>query len=57
MSKARETVADKKKRARRIITRLHKLYPDAHCALEHESAWQLLISTILSAQSTDETSP
>jgi endonuclease-3 len=33
---------------------LHKLYPEAECALHHGSALQLLISTILSAQSTDE---
>ena len=30
------------------------LYPDAHCALVHENAYQLLVATILSAQSTDE---
>lgn len=29
-------------------------YPDAHCALDHESPFQLLIATILSAQCTDE---
>lgn len=51
----RETIADRKKRARRILNRLRKLYPDADCALNHSSAWQLLVSTILSAQSTDET--
>src|SRR5256885_15773167 len=28
-------------------------YPDATCALRHESALQLLVATILSAQSTD----
>jgi endonuclease-3 len=32
---------------------LHKLYPEAECALHHASALQLLVSTILSAQSTD----
>src|SRR5262249_20901737 len=30
-----------------------KSYPDAHCALEHSNAFQLLIATILSAQCTD----
>ncbi len=55
MSPIRETIADKKKRARRIVTHLHRMYPDADCALSHKKAWQLLISTILSAQSTDET--
>ncbi len=55
MSGIRETTADKKKRARRIVTLLRRMYPDADCALSHKKAWQLLISTILSAQSTDET--
>ena len=31
-----------------------RTYPDATCALEHEGAFQLLVSTILSAQCTDE---
>ena len=50
-----ESLADRKKRARRIITDLKKLYPDADCALKHSSALHLLVATILSAQSTDET--
>lgn len=50
-----ETVADRKKRTRRIIRKLRKLYPEADCALEHDSAFRLLVATILSAQSTDET--
>jgi len=33
---------------------LAELYPDAHCALTHESAYQLLVATILSAQCTDQ---
>ncbi len=37
-----------------VIKRLKKLYPDAHCALNHTSAFELLIATILSAQCTDE---
>ncbi|QYO62207.1 endonuclease III domain-containing protein [Leptolyngbya sp. 7M] len=45
---------DKKKHAAEIIKRLRKLYPDAHCALQHTNAFQLLIATILSAQCTDE---
>ncbi len=51
----RETEGDRKKRARRILTGLRKLYPDADCALEHVDPFQLLVATILSAQSTDET--
>lgn len=45
--------ADPKKHAAKIIRRLRKEYPDAHCALEHTNAFELLIATILSAQCTD----
>ncbi|HEX9959770.1 MAG TPA: endonuclease III [Pyrinomonadaceae bacterium] len=37
-----------------IIGRLKREYPDAHCALNHTNAFELLIATILSAQCTDE---
>ena len=47
-------IADKKKRTAEIIRRLQKTYPDAHCALEHTTPFELLIATILSAQCTDE---
>ena len=47
-------VDDKKKRTAEIIKRLKKAYPDAHCALDHSNAFELLIATILSAQCTDE---
>lgn len=40
-------------RTRKIIKLLRLAYPDAHCALNHENALQLLIATILSAQCTD----
>ena len=36
-----------------ILRRLDQLYPDVTCALTHSSAWELLVATILSAQSTD----
>src|SRR5512143_1037150 len=36
-----------------ILKRLDQQYPDATCALHHKSAWELLVATILSAQSTD----
>lgn len=36
-----------------ILKRLDLLYPDVKCALTHTSAWELLVATILSAQSTD----
>ncbi len=41
-------------RAGRIVRKLAKLYPDAHCALHYANPLQLLIATILSAQCTDE---
>ena len=42
------------KRTEEIIKRLKKAYPDAHCALNHSNAFELLVATILSAQCTDE---
>ena len=42
-----------RRRAQKVTDALAKLYPDAHCALEHCSPLQLLIATILSAQCTD----
>jgi endonuclease III len=40
-------------RVQEILKRLNDLYPDVTCALTHASAWELLVATILSAQSTD----
>src|SRR5215469_14229161 len=40
-------------RVRRIIAELDQMYPGVTCALHHRSAWELLVATILSAQSTD----
>jgi endonuclease-3 len=39
----------------KILGILEELYPDAHCALDHRNAFELLIATILSAQCTDKT--
>ncbi len=36
-----------------ILRRLDLQYPDVTCALTHRSAWELVVATILSAQSTD----
>jgi endonuclease-3 len=41
-------------RVRAILAGLDDAYPAASCALQHENAFQLLISTILSAQCTDQ---
>jgi endonuclease III len=38
-----------------VIRRLKKAYPDAKTELDFTNAWQLLVATILSAQSTDKT--
>jgi endonuclease III len=50
---ARESIADLKKRARRVSRTLAKLYPTARISLNFETPWQCLAATILSAQSTD----
>ena len=50
---ARESLEQKKQRTVQIDEGLKKLYPDAHCALEHRNAFELLVATILSAQTTD----
>ena len=51
--RTKETQAQLKARARKIVARLEQAYPDASCALRHASALELLVATILSAQSTD----
>jgi len=40
-------------RVSEILKRLDQLYPDVTCALTHRDPWELLVATILSAQSTD----
>jgi endonuclease-3 len=44
---------DNQQRMDLLIARLAEAYPDATCALEHQTPWELLVSTILSAQCTD----
>ena len=51
---ATDPPAERTERARRIVRRLRRMYPDADCALHHKDALQLLVATILSAQCTDE---
>ncbi|MBQ6819692.1 MAG: endonuclease III [Clostridium sp.] len=43
-----------KKRTKAILDILKEEYPDAKCELNHESPFQLLVATILSAQTTDK---
>jgi endonuclease III len=47
--------APKKKAAPPLETlaRLREMHPDAHCELVHEGPFQLLVATVLSAQTTD----
>src|SRR5579872_1291554 len=40
-------------RVSEILKRLGSAYPDVTCALTHKGPWELLVATILSAQSTD----
>jgi endonuclease III len=42
------------KRVAAILAKLDEAYPEVTCALHHDNPFQLLISTILSAQCTDE---
>lgn len=52
--KSDEPLEEKKQRAKSVIRILKQLFPQAECALHHDSAFQLLVATILSAQCTDE---
>ena len=55
MAKAKLTRDDPvEARAPEIIRRLEAAYPDAHVALNFSNALEMLVATILSAQSTDE---
>jgi endonuclease-3 len=40
--------------ASEVFEKLFALYPDAHCELDYQNAYQLLVATILSAQCTDQ---
>jgi len=42
------------RRAAAILAILKRLYPDAHCSLDHGNPLELIVATILSAQCTDE---
>src|SRR5579872_5067173 len=49
----KETKDQKQIRAKKIFSKLNKMYPEAHCALDYTNAFELLAATILSAQCTD----
>lgn len=46
-------MADKRARASRIVAALNAAYPHSTCALDHDSPFQLLVATMMSAQTTD----
>ena len=50
----RESKKARTERAAEIYDLLDREYPDAHCELNFENPFQLAVSTILSAQTTDE---
>ena len=43
-----------KRRARAILQRLKHRYPEMGTALRYENPWQLLVATVMSAQTTDD---
>lgn len=43
------------KKVEEVLEELDKTYPDAHCELNFRTPFQLLVATMLSAQSTDKT--
>ena len=50
----KETFEEKKKRARTVLGRLGKQYPETRTALHYTNPFELLVATVLSAQSTDK---
>ena len=48
------TVAERQARLREMLRRLDELYPNVSTPLLHRNPWELLVATILSAQSTDK---
>src|SRR5258708_24690307 len=51
--KTKVATTERKARARKIIGRRKREYPDATSALHHSSALELVVATILAAQCTD----
>jgi len=50
----RESLVQKKVRAKAIYRILSKTYPNVRCELNYKTAYQLLVATVLSAQCTDK---
>ena len=49
----RESRAARRERLRLVLDRLERAYPDSRCSLDHENPLQLVVATVLSAQTTD----
>ncbi len=49
-----KNLAERKRRAAKLRTRLYKLFPDAVCALRYSNPFELLVAVILSARCTDK---
>lgn len=52
---SKKTARSEKRRHARLLEKLRDLYPEAECALHFGNPFELLVATILSAQSTDKT--
>jgi endonuclease-3 len=50
----RESLPEKKVRAKVIYRQLSKSYPNVRCELDYKNAFELLVATVLSAQCTDK---
>ena len=50
----RESLPEKKARAKVVYRQLSKSYPNVRCELDYKNAFQLLVATVLSAQCTDK---
>src|SRR5687768_6754677 len=50
----REALSARTARTQKIIATLERAYPNAHCELNYSNPLELLIATILSAQTTDK---
>lgn len=53
MVKRGENIKERQKRALKIYDLLGKQHPDAGCAINHRNAFEILVATVLSAQTTD----
>ena len=49
-----KTARERQARISEILNKLDEMYPNVTCALVHRTPWELLVATILSAQSTDK---